>query len=521
MLFSMKPILWAFACTALVSHVYADDWTGHWVMQPPTGQTPSTASPSHAIAPGFRAISLWLKSDGTRLTGYMSGRAGNTPVSDGRIDRGHVSFVIITDYFGEERRANYSGVLSGSELKITLPPFGTRPPREVTLTRVSTADPPPLPPPPPKITLPPAEDVPYNALAKTPPMGWNSWNKFRSEVSDPLVRQVADAMVRNGMRDAGYVYVNIDDTWEAGRDPHGQILTNERFPDMKALSDYIHSKGLKIGIYSSPGPKTCAGYEGSYQHEEQDARTYAAWGVDYLKYDWCSASQVYDYHSMPAVYARMGQALENTGRAIVFSLCQYGVLKVQQWGAHAGGNLWRTTGDIQDNWQSMSRIGFDQQEGLETAAGPGRWNDPDMLEIGNGGMTDDEYRTHMSLWAILAAPLLAGNDLRSVPRDILEILTNKEVIAVDQDPMGKQGRRVAKNGDLEIWARPLLGGAWAVGLFNRGAGSRRVTLHAADIGLTRITHIRDLWAHADQRAAPEHTADVVSHGVVMLKVQGK
>jgi len=369
--------------------------------------------------------------------------------------------------------------------------------------------------------LPPAKDVPYNALAKTPPMGWNSWNKFRSEVSDPLVRQVADAMVRNGMRDAGYVYVNIDDTWEAGRDPHGQILTNERFPDMKALSDYIHSKGLKIGIYSSPGPKTCAGYEGSYQHEEQDARTYAAWGVDYLKYDWCSASQVYDYHSMPAVYARMGQALENTGRAIVFSLCQYGVLKVQQWGAHAGGNLWRTTGDIQDNWQSMSRIGFDQQEGLETAAGPGRWNDPDMLEIGNGGMTDDEYRTHMSLWAILAAPLLAGNDLRSVPRDILEILTNKEVIAVDQDPLGKQGRRVAKNGDLEIWARPLLGGAWAVGLFNRGAGSRRVTLHAADIGLTRITHIRDLWAHADQRAAPEHTADVVSHGVVMLKVQGK
>jgi alpha-galactosidase len=192
-------------------------------------------------------------------------------------------------------------------------------------------------------------------------MGWNSWNKFRNQVSDQLVREVADAMAKNGMKAAGYLYVNIDDTWEAGRDAEGNVQTNERFPDMKALGDYIHSKGLKFGIYSSPGPKTCAGYEGSFQHEEQDAKTYAAWGVDYLKYDWCSASQVYDYHSMPAVYAKMGLALENSGRPIVFSLCQYGVVKVQQWGANAGGNLWRTTGDIRDTWQSMSGIGFDQQ----------------------------------------------------------------------------------------------------------------------------------------------------------------
>jgi alpha-galactosidase len=352
-------------------------------------------------------------------------------------------------------------------------------------------------------------------------MGWNSWNKFRNQVSDQLVRELADAMARNGMKDAGYLYVNIDDTWEAGRDAQGNIQTNERFPSMKALAEYIHNRGLKFGIYSSPGPKTCAGYEGSYQHEEQDAKTYAAWGVDYLKYDWCSASQVYDYHSMPAVYAKMGLALENSGRPIVFSLCQYGVVKVQQWGANAGGNLWRTTGDIRDTWQSMSGIGFDQQAALESAAGPGHWNDPDMLEIGNGGMTDAEYRTHMSLWSILAAPLLAGNDLRSVPPNILEILTNKEVIAIDQDPLGKQGRRVARTGDLEVWARPLSNGSWAVGLFNRGDASAKVGFHAADLGLTRITKIRDLWAHTDQKAAAEYSADVPSHGVAMLKVQGR
>jgi len=508
------------ACAVSGLQLYAADWTGHWEMQPPAGSPPAQRT-AGAPAPPFRALSLWLKSDGARLTGYMSGRAGDNPISDGRIDRDRISFAIMTDYFGEERRADYSGVLMGSELKLTLPSFGGRPPRELTLTRVSAADPPPLPPVPPKITLPPAKPVPYNGLAKTPPMGWNSWNKFRNEVSDQLVRQVADAMVRNGMRDAGYVYVNIDDTWEAGRDAQGKIQTNERFPNMKALADYIHSRGLKFGIYSSPGPKTCAGYEGSYQHEEQDARTYAAWGVDYLKYDWCSASQVYDYHSMPAVYAKMGLALEDTGRPIVFSLCQYGVLKVQEWGAGAGGNLWRTTGDIRDSWPSMSKIGFDEQAGLESAAGPGHWNDPDMLEVGNGGMTGDEYRTHMSLWSILAAPLLAGNDLRSVPPDILQILTNREVIAVDQDPLGKQGKRVAKSGDLEVWARPLAGGAWAVGLFNRGDSSQKMIFHAADLGLTHVTEIRDLWAHADRKAAAEYTVGVVSHGVVLLRVQGR
>src|SRR3569833_3735997 len=236
------------------------------------------------------------------------------------------------------------------------------------------------------------------SVAQTPPLGWNSWNFFANKVDDKGVRAAADQIVSSGMRDAGYIYVNIVDTWEGQRDSSGLLHTNSIFPDMKALADYVHSKGLKLGIYSSPGPKTCAGYEGSYQHEEQDAKPYAAWGMDYLIYDWCSASQVYEPTSQPAVYAIMGQALLDSGRAIVYSLCQYGQQDVGEWGAKVDGNSWRTAGDIRDNWTSMSTIGFDQQIGREKFAGPGHWNDPDMLEIGNGEMTDTEYRTHMSLW---------------------------------------------------------------------------------------------------------------------------
>jgi alpha-galactosidase len=251
-----------------------------------------------------------------------------------------------------------------------------------------------------------------------------------------------------------------------------------------------------------------------------DAKTYAAWGIDYLKYDWCSASQVYDYHSMPAVYAKMGAALAATGRPIVYSLCQYGVLKVEQWGTSVDGNLWRTTGDISDNWKSMSHIGFDLQLNLAAYSGPGHWNDPDMLEVGNGGMTNIEYRTHMSLWSLLAAPLLAGNDLRSVPPDIMHILANKEVIAVDQDPLGKQATRIAKEGDTEVWARPLQGGAYAVGLFNRGASSAKVTARWSDVGFTGKGTVRDLWAAANRGSVSDQfSAPVPSHGVVLIRVE--
>ena len=356
-------------------------------------------------------------------------------------------------------------------------------------------------------------------LAQTPPMGWNSWNKFARQIDDRTVREIADAMVSSGMKDAGYVYVNIDDTWEGERDAQGNIQTNSKFPDMKALADYVHSKGLKIGIYSSPGPKTCARFEGSYQHEEHDAKTYAAWGIDYLKYDWCSARQVYMANDMPPVYKKMGDALKGTGRPIVYSLCQYGLEKVWEWGPSVGGNLWRTTGDIHDNWKSMSSIGFDRQIGLEKYAGPGHWNDPDMLEIGNGGMNDAEYRTHMSLWCILAAPLLAGNDLRNMSDATKSILMNREAIAIDQDRLGKQGYRVVKDDLKEVWAKPLAGGNWAVGLFNRGEAPATITAKWSDLQITGEQKVRDLWAHADKgRFKDEFSAEVPPHGVVLVRL---
>ena len=265
-------------------------------------------------------------------------------------------------------------------------------------------------------------------LARTPPMGWNSWNHFACEVSDSVVRAQADAIVGSGMKSAGYVYVLIDDCWQGSRDASGYIRPNAKFPDMKRLADYVHRRGLKMGIYSSPGPRTCEGYAGSYGHEEQDAQTYADWGMDYLKYDLCSYDGMGD---QVAAYKRMGDALKKTGRPMVYAMCQYGMQKSWEWGASVGGNLWRTDDDIRDNYYVMAELGFGQN-GLEQFAGPGHWNDPDMLEIGNGGMTTDEYRTHMSLWCILAAPLMAGNNLADMDAQTQALLTNPEVSAQSQ-----------------------------------------------------------------------------------------
>jgi alpha-galactosidase len=322
------------------------------------------------------------------------------------------------------------------------------------------------------------------------------------------------------MKDAGYQYINIDDTWEgAERDAKGNIQTNSKFPDMKALADYVHSKGLKLGIYSSPGPNTCAGYEGSHGHELQDARTYAAWGIDYLKYDWCGARNLYKDSEMQALYQKMGDALLASGRPIVYSLCQYGREDVWKWGPQVGGNLWRTTGDIRDSWESMTKIGFAQSD-LAPYAAPGHWNDPDMLEIGNGKMTDTEYQTHMSLWAMLAAPLLAGNDLRDMRPAILQILTNREVIDVDQDPLGQQGSRVLKSGETEVWQRPLRGGAWAVAFFNRGETEAKMSVKWSETGLrTNPKSVRDLWLHTEVPGTDAYEFTVASHGVAMLRVQ--
>jgi len=364
-----------------------------------------------------------------------------------------------------------------------------------------------------------------NGLALTPPMGWNTWNRFGCTINEALIRQAADAMVNSGMRDAGYVYIVIDDCWQGERDAKGNIQPDpQRFPSgMKALGDYIHAQGLLFGIYSDAGKLTCGKRPGSLGHEYQDALTYASWGVDYLKYDWCS-TYTQDARS---TYETMSDALRATGRPIVFSICEWGLSKPWLWG-EAIGNLWRTTDDIYDHWEG--RHGFehsvmdilDLQVGLETYAGPGHWNDPDMLEVGNGKMTLEEYKSHFSLWAVLAAPLMAGNDLASMSADIKAILTNREVIAIDQDPLGIQASRVAKHGDYEVWARPLKGGGRAIVLLNRSASTHEVTVTWDDLHLpdTLRMKVRDLWAHRDLPDAMGHfTTDVPSHGVVMLRME--
>ncbi len=372
----------------------------------------------------------------------------------------------------------------------------------------------------------PRQSDPSAKIAATPPMGWNSWNHFAEKVDDAKVRTQADAMVSSGMRDAGYVYINIDDTWEAGRDAQGAIQANGKFPDMKALADYVHSKELKLGIYSSPGPKTCAGYEGSYGHEAQDAQSYASWGIDYLKYDLCSfgdlmknAGSAQAAHKMMLdAYTKMHDALLKTGRPIVFSLCQYGDDAVWHWGGSVGGNLWRTTDDISDHYDRMSDIGF-SQAGLAKYAVPGHWNDPDMLEVGNGGMNTEEYRTHMSLWALLAAPLLAGNDLSTMTPETVALLTNRDVIAIDQDPAGRQGDRVSAEGPMEIWARPLADGSKAVGLFNRLESPLEMHVNFRQIGFTGAVRARDVWASRDVVVTGgEYHATVPRHGVILLRV---
>jgi alpha-galactosidase len=352
-------------------------------------------------------------------------------------------------------------------------------------------------------------------VAATPPMGWNSWNKFGCNVSDKLIREMADSVVNTGMKAAGYHFVNIDDCWQVGRAADGTIVVDaERFPNgMKPLADYVHSKGLKFGVYTDAGRMTCQKRPGSYQHEAQDIKTYASWGVDYVKIDWCYAEDL-----EPSVqYPKFRDAIAQSGRPIVFSICNWGVKAPWTWGPRTG-NLWRTTGDISDNYDSMSVIGF-SQDGLEKFAGPGHWNDPDMLEVGNGGMKHDEYLTHMSLWAILAAPLLAGNDIRTMSDETKSILMNPEVIAIDQDTKGVQGHRVWDEGPLEVWVKPLADGSQAAGLFNRGESALKITLDFNKIGAPSSAKLRDLWQHKDLGTMQNsYTAEVPKHGVVLLKV---
>ena len=368
-------------------------------------------------------------------------------------------------------------------------------------------------------------------LALTPPMGWNSWFVWAGHVDDTKVRAAADAMVDTGLAAHGYQFVVIDDTWQGPRKENGEITGNERFPDMHALGDYVHSRGLKFGMYTSPGPGTCAGYPGSWQHEEQDAQSYAQWGVDFVKSDWCSYGYIVkgdkSLEAMQKPFAVFKAAMEKSGRDMVFSLCQYGTGEVWKWGAQVGGNMWRTTGDGGDVWGVMTQIGFGQ-DGLGPYAEPGHWNDADMIQAGLLGMsskprpsnlTPNEQITQMTLWSILAAPLMLSCDLTQLDQFTRDLLMNDEVLAVDQDQLGSAGHRCAKDGQLEVWTRTLSDGTQAVGLFNRSRKNATVTVQWSDLGLSGAQLVRDLWQRRDLGVIENvYSVEVPRHGAVMLKV---
>ena len=377
----------------------------------------------------------------------------------------------------------------------------------------------------------------FSGLALTPPMGWNSWNKFQCDVDETIIRAMADAMATNGMKAAGYRYINIDDCWQGQRDAQGFIRADPvKFSSgIKALADYIHAKGLKLGIYSDVGYQTCGGHVASRGHEAQDARSYAQWGVDYLKYDWCN----HDGLEAQEAYTRMRDALYAAGRPVVFSLCEWGGNKPWEWAANVG-QLWRTTTDIypafdsvldHGNWQQWGVLRImDAQKPLRRAAGPGHWNDPDMLEVGNG-MSESEDRAHFSMWCMLAAPLISGNNLAAMAPATLAILTNPAVIAVDQDKLGVEGFPYSTNGNVEVWFKPLAQGDWAMCALNRGKAPQTVTFNwkkekvSDPLSLrdahfdTRTYHLQNLWNHQFAVATSEPlTAQIPGHDVLMFRL---
>ena len=380
----------------------------------------------------------------------------------------------------------------------------------------------------------------FDSLALTPPMGWNSWNKFSCNINEKIIREVADAMVSSGMKDAGYEYINIDDCWQGKRDSEGFIHPDSaKFPSgIKALADYVHSKGLKIGIYSDAGDKTCGGYPASRGHEYQDAITYAKWGIDYLKYDWCNTEGL----NAEGAYTTMSNALHSAGRPVVFSLCEWGTNKPWLWAKNVG-YLWRTTGDIYPcfdcvkdhvtwkQWGAMYIL--DMQNGLRKYAGPGHWNDPDMLEVGNG-MSQNEDKAHFSMWCMLAAPLIAGNDLRNMSEDTKKILTNKSVIAIDQDSLGIEGFKYSSKDSLEIWFKPLVKGDWAICFLNRSLKPQKVSFNWHNEAVTdslsgrnaqfdnTLYNIEDLWNNKNIGTTKEALNTVVpAHDVLILRLKKK
>jgi alpha-galactosidase len=369
-----------------------------------------------------------------------------------------------------------------------------------------------------------------DALALTPPLGWNSWNVWGGSVDDGKVRAAADAMVASGLAAHGYQYINIDDGWEGARDANGVLQPNDKFPDMKALADYVHGKGLKIGIYSSPGPRTCQGLPGSQGHEAIDARTWAEWGFDLLKYDWCSYGSTDPTQAVADLqkpFVVMRQALDAVNRDVVYSLCQYGMGKVWEWGAEVGGNLWRTTGDLTDVWSNMAAVGFRQDDKVRWSK-PGHWTDPDMLVVGKVGwgpnvhdtrLTPNEQITHISLWSIQAAPLLLGADMTGFDDFTRDLMTNAEVLEINQDPLGRAASRVYVRERLELWARPLADGSIAAGLFNRSLQAVEMTATWDELGITGARTVRDLWQQRDLGVVDTaFTARVPAHGAVLVRI---
>jgi alpha-galactosidase len=390
-----------------------------------------------------------------------------------------------------------------------------------------------------------------DTLALTPHMGWNSWYIWENHVTDKIMREAADAMVSTGMIDHGWTYVNIDDCWMVKpgsqdptlggqpRDARGNVNPNGRFPDMKALSDYIHGKGLKAGLYTSPGPLTCGGYVGAYEHEEQDARQFAEWGFDFLKYDWCSYEGVAKEHHLDSVkkpYRQMGDVLKKLDRDIVLNLCQYGMGDVWKWGREVGGHSWRTAGDLGGDFNGIPAALFRDAFGLygrnelQKYNRPGGWNDPDYLLLGYLSdwkgktvptpLSPNEQYSHVSLWCLLAAPLILSGDINRLDEFTLSLLTNDEVLEVDQDPLGKSAVRVAKEGNHEVWAKDMEDRSKAVGLFNRGELEATVTMKWSDLGVTGAQTVRDLWRQKDLgRFDGQFATPVGRHGVVLLRIR--
>ncbi len=503
----MKRLLALLACACALPLAAQQPLDGYWIFR----------------APNYGTVFLSLKQSGETVTGLNEDR--KTPFN-GSLKGKSLHIVQATKFHGQPFDIVIDGVRkSDDEFAVTQVAPGVRPGEVFTTTgSLRRVDREAIYPP--RAPLPTLSSQPDNGLVRTPPMGWNSWNHYHDHFDDKTVREMADAMVSSGMAAAGYRYVIVDEGWSSDRDPNGHIVGNARFPDMKALAEYVHSKGLKIGIYTSPGPDVCGGYTGSMGHEEEDAQQFADWGYDYLKYDWCGARRIYQpaQADLQGAYQKMSMALAKTGRPIVFSLCEYGWGDVWNWGAASGGNLWRTTHDISDHWESMDTIGFAQLD-IQQHSNAGHWNDPDMLEVGNGGMTADEYRTHMSLWALLRAPLLAGNDLRTMTDETKSILMNKEVIAIDQDPAALPVVRTSPQGSSEILVRPLANEAVVVGLFNRGASPASISFRWDGLNLKpnlggKTLIARDLWKHdAVPVQGSNYTATVPSHGVVMIKVE--